>query len=71
MNVIIQHVAMLEDFRKDEDLAEKTFSVHAEVFQPIAMSFKPKKKLAQGQQGSSRPDRRQLSQASLKLHVPW
>ena len=36
MNVVIQHVAMLEDFRKDEDLVEKTFSVHAEVFQPIA-----------------------------------
>ena len=53
MNVIIQHVAMLEDFRKDEDLAEKTFSVHAEVFQPIAMCFKTTKKLTQGQQGSA------------------
>ena len=43
MNVIFQHVAMLEDFRKDEDLVEKTFSVHAEVFQPIAMCLKTKK----------------------------
>ena len=33
---------MLEDFRKDEDLAEISFSVHAEVFQPIAMCFEPK-----------------------------
>jgi hypothetical protein len=42
MVVIIQHVAMLKDFRKDEDLVEKTFSVHAEVFQSIAMCLKPK-----------------------------
>ena len=48
MNVIIQQVTMLEDFRKDKDLAEKTFSVHAEVFQPIAMRFKPKKKTSPG-----------------------
>ena len=31
MNVVIQHVAMLKDFRKDEDLMKKTFSVHAGV----------------------------------------
>ena len=49
MNVIIQQVTMLEDFRKDKDPAEKTFSVHAEVFQPIAMCFDPKK-TTQGQQ---------------------
>ena len=34
---------MLKDFRKDEDLVKKTFSVHAGVFQPMAMCFKPKK----------------------------
>ena len=28
-------VAMLKDFRKDEDLVKKTFSDHAGVFQPI------------------------------------
>ena len=43
MVVIIQHLAMLKDFRKDEDLVEKTFSVHAEVFQSIAMCLRPKK----------------------------
>ena len=70
MVVIIQHVAILKAFRKDEDLVEKTFSVHAEVFQSIAMCLKPKK-IARGQQGSSRPGRKQLSQASLKLDDPW
>ena len=67
---------MLEDFRKDEDLAEKTFSAHAEVFQPIAMCFKPKK-TNPGPTRKLRPGRRQLSQASLislgKLDptTPW
>ena len=53
MNVIIQEVTMLEDFRKDKDLAEKTVSVHAEVFQPITMCFKTTKEMAQGQQESA------------------